>query len=126
MSRLIIIICVTLGIFVMGTISILDVKDFSEDVSDTIFVAVEACNKKEKAKLKDEIEKLSTIWEKRQKTLNYYIHHDELESISKLIATLKSFYDSEDYSLASEKLLEIKYLALHIYEEELPNAKNLF
>lgn len=126
MSRLIIIICITLSIFTIGIIAILNVKDISEDMSQVIVVAVKACDDKDKDTLKNQIEKLSILWEKRQQSLNYYIHHDEIENISKLIASLKSFFDSEDYSLASEKLLETKYLVTHIYEQELPTARNLF
>ena len=75
---------------------------------------------------KNEIKKISSKWEGRQKKLAYYIEHDELEKVHTAIVLMKSYTETQDFPSAMAALEEGKFVLEHIQEKNSFNLQNIF
>ena len=73
-----------------------------------------------------ELENISDKWEKKQKKLEYYIEHDELEKVHTAIVIMKSYIKTNDFSSAMAELEEGKFVIEHIKEKNSFNLQNIF
>ena len=77
-------------------------------------------------KAKKQINNIGGKWEEKQKKLAYYIEHDELEKVHTSIVTMKSFFETKDFSAAMAELSEGKFILEHIQEKNSLNLQNIF
>ena len=75
---------------------------------------------------KNEIKKMSSKWEEKQKKLAYYIEHDELEKVHTAIVLMKSYTETQDFPSAMAALEEGKFVIEHIQEKNSFNLQNIF
>ena len=75
---------------------------------------------------KNEIKKISSKWEEKQKKLAYYIEHDELEKVHTAIVLMKSYTETHDFPSARAALEEGKFVIEHIQEKNSFNLQNIF
>jgi len=75
---------------------------------------------------KNEINKISSKWEGKQKKLAYYIEHDELEKVHTAIVLMKSYTETQDFPSAMAALEEGKFVLEHIQEKNAFNLQNIF
>ena len=65
-------------------------------------------------------------WEQNEKTLMQYIHHDELDTATGIVARLKALARYQDYPELSAEIDRLKHLIRHICESQMPIYKNIF
>ena len=82
--------------------------------------------KNEGEEAKNEIKKISSKWEEKQKKLAYYIEHDELEKVHTAIVLMKSYTETQDFPSAMAALEEGKFVIEHIQEKNSFNLQNIF
>lgn len=75
---------------------------------------------------KNEVEGLNDKWEKYEKTLSFFIEHDELEKVSAKVAIIKENVKNKEYEIALEDIVETKYLLEHIKDKYNLSLKNIF
>jgi hypothetical protein len=122
------VICIIIIICIIG----LEIytQNFTEETVKEIrgsFAKIEECiSRQEIEGLNNELEKIGTRWEEKQKKLAYYIEHDELEKVHTSIVTMKSFVETKDFSAAMAALEEGKFVIEHIQEKNSFNLQNIF
>ena len=75
---------------------------------------------------KSEVEELQDKWKKYEKSLSFFIEHDELEKVSAKVAIIKENVENEEYEIALEDIIETKYLLEHIKDKYNLSLKNIF
>lgn len=100
--------------------AVAEVSKNLQSVSEKIFE-----NKNDKI-IEDEITNSKEIWDKKYKTLAYYIEHDELEKVSEAIIKAKSNISAEEYNTAIENIDTCIFLLQHIEEKDKFSLKNIF
>ncbi|WP_101911119.1 DUF4363 family protein [Marasmitruncus massiliensis] len=65
-------------------------------------------------------------WEENEKTLMQFIHHDELDTATGIVARLKALARYQDYSELSAEIDRLQHLIRHICESQMPIYKNIF
>lgn len=65
------------------------------------------------------------MWEKHETMMMRYIHHDELDQITGVVARLKALAQHRDYGEIAAEVARLRHLILHIYEAELPSFSSI-
>ncbi|MBE6906774.1 MAG: DUF4363 family protein [Ruminococcaceae bacterium] len=65
-------------------------------------------------------------WEENEKTLMQFIHHDELDTATGIVARLKALARYQNYSELSAEIDRLQHLIRHICESQMPIYKNIF
>lgn len=86
----------------------------------------EMINKEEEKNTKEQIYKIEEKWNKHLKILSCYIEHNELEKVSRQIATIKGNVEITEYSQAIPQLDDCVYIINHIVDKEKLLIQNLF
>ena len=77
-------------------------------------------------KIQQIIKNINNDWERMHDKLAYYIEHDELEKVDTAITVMKSYIETEEFSLAIAELEEGKFVLEHIQEKNSFNLENIF
>ena len=96
------------------------------EVTEVFDKIEENISKKDIEKIDNEIKKIESKWEEKQKKLAYYIEHDELEKVHTAIVKMKSYVENENFSEAMAELEEGKFVIEHIQEKNSFNLQNIF
>lgn len=123
------IICIVV-IFLVGVLnSITDsyTKSTIADIKNNLsIIKKDIEDNKEKEKIKEDILNTRSSWDDKNKTLAYYIEHDELEKVTLYLVGLESNVSTEEYSQAMEELDKCVYILEHIEDKYDFNLKNIF
>lgn len=69
---------------------------------------------------------LNKKWVEYEKTLSFFIEHDEIEKVSGKVKIVKENTKNEEYETALEDVAETKYLLEHIKDKYNFTWKNIF
>ena len=65
-------------------------------------------------------------WENNEKIMTRYIHHDELDSITGIVARLPALLQYDAISEYAAEVRRLQHLIVHIRDAELPTLANIF
>ena len=65
-------------------------------------------------------------WEELDDIMAYYIEHDEIEKVTTLVTSIKSFTETEEYAQVVEGIDKCIYILEHIEEREKIKLDNIF
>ncbi len=119
-KELIISIIVLVGIFGLNYITQKNTKETINKVSDHLQIVRKDIleeNPNKEVALKDSNEAYEK-WEEMDDILSYYIEHNELEKITTVLTSIKSFVEAEEYTEALEQVDKCEYLLKHVYQKE--------
>lgn len=119
-----IIICmIIIAACVFGLFRIIKVTDQLTASLNQIAAAVEQQNTDQ---IIDLVGDFQQDWEKNEKTLMQFIHHDELDTATGIVARLKALARYQDYPELSAEIDRLRHLIRHICESQMPIYKNIF
>ena len=119
-----IVICATIiGACIFGLFRIIKVTDQLTASLNQIATAVEQQNTDQVIDLVGNFQK---EWENNEKTLMQFIHHDELDTATGIVARLKALARYQNYSELSAEINRLEHLIRHICESQMPIYKNIF
>ena len=72
------------------------------------------------------IEELSELWKNKEKKLEYFMEHRELEEISCKITNAKCNIENDNIDEAKEQIDEIKFRVEHIKNIQKVDLRNIF
>lgn len=75
---------------------------------------------------KGKIKELCSSWKNEEKKLSYYMEHNELEKVGKLVDNVKSDIENDNTEDVKQELDEIKFLLEHIKDKQKLQLKNIF
>ena len=75
---------------------------------------------------KEAAEKLNSKWFEYEKSLSFFIEHDEIEKVSGKVKIVKENTKNKEYETALEDVVETKYLLEHIKDKYNFTLKNVF
>lgn len=74
----------------------------------------------------EKINELCDSWKKECDKLSFYMEHDELEKVGKLVDNVKSDIENNNTEDVKQELDEIKFLLEHIKDKQKLQLKNIF
>lgn len=96
--------------------SISDINNSIEEVENSL----------ESEEAKGKIKELCSSWKNEEKKLSYYMEHNELEKVGKLVDNVKSDIENDNTEDVKQELDEIKFLLEHIKDKQKLQLKNIF
>lgn len=76
--------------------------------------------------MKENIEKVKEIWDKKKNTLSLYIEHNELEKVEMYITNVNTNIEIKEYSRAIETLDTCNFIIEHIKDRYRLSISNIF
>ena len=101
------------------TESLNNIKNIAEELNNV-------SNEDLKNSMFAEIDKLKRYWQERNRTMSYYIEHDELEKVNSSMVKFESYLQLEEYTEGIPELENCKYILKHIQEKQSINTINFF
>lgn len=83
-------------------------------------------NEIEEEEIKKNAEGIHEEWQKRYKTLAYFIEHDELEKVETQLTSIKANIEVKEYEQTIPELDKCTYLLNHVKDKEALMIQNIF
>ena len=83
-------------------------------------------NSEEDSKIKELVDEVFEIWEKRYDKLAYFIEHDELEKVETNLTNVKSYVKLKNFDMAISSIEETAFVLEHIEDRNAFNLENIF
>ena len=71
------------------------------------------------------INKFITLWEDKKDIITIFVNHSEMDSITYFTSKLPSLLKYNDKSEFSAELNHVKTIILSVYNDDIPNLKNI-
>lgn len=120
-------VCVTFGVIIaLGIYSISYSKQTNSSLQEVIQPIYEHIDNEDYPELNQSVEELYNRWEMHQKTLSYFVNHEDLEMISDIINRIKNLNQYQNYSSMCIELGNLEFALSVLYEHQLPNFEMVF
>lgn len=126
MKRFLLSVVITSLILVVCVFALYKTVIISNELTQTLDQLSIALEQNEKDQISDLVKQFELDWEKNEKTLMHFIHHDELDTITGIGARLDSLAKFEDYSELSAEIHRLRHLIEHVCKSQMPVFKNIF
>lgn len=83
-------------------------------------------NNEKDDKIKELVDEVFEIWEKRYDKLAYFIEHDELEKVETNLINVKSHVKLKNFDMAISSIEETAFVLEHIEDRNAFNLENIF
>ena len=80
----------------------------------------------EDSEIKELVDEVFEIWEKRYDKLAYFIEHDELEKVETNLTNVKSYFNLKNFDMAISSIEETAFVLEHIKDRNAFNLENIF
>lgn len=125
MKRVWIVVGIASAIVVLGITTLLHLSTVSKDMDYALEEIQSAIQEEQPEKILDKSIAFQKIWDENEAEMMRYIHHDELDSITGIVARLRPLAEFEDYTELSAEVSRLRHLIRHIYESEVPTFNNI-
>lgn len=125
MARTITISVIIALILGLSIFSIIFTENTKNKMQELTAEAIEACEKRDSARLGEKTKALSDLFEERQGFLSFYVRHDEIEKLENFLVSLRGYTKTDSFDTVNAILHQIEFQAGHIYERELLTVDQL-
>lgn len=103
--------------------------NIKENIEENIENNMEEDNEEkseEDSEIKELVDEVFEIWEKRYDKLAYFIEHDELEKVETNLTNVKSYVKLKNFDMAISSIEETAFVLEHIEDRNAFNLENIF
>ena len=103
-------------------------KDSIENINEKLTNLREEMNQEEikEEEIGKRQQEIDKQWEEMFSKLAYYIEHEELEKVSRILENIKTYLDLKEYDNATKEINEGIYILNHIEDKYSFNLQNIF
>lgn len=101
-----------------------EIKELAEQMDENDKQNID--NTKNKEELSQKLSDIRATWKNINRTMAFYIEHDELEKVNTSLILTEGYLTMEDYSQGVPELENCEYILRHIQDKQSMQIINLF
>ena len=125
-QKIVLVLIIFIFIIVLDLFLYFKTEKLINNSQNSLGVLEEKIDKGKLERDKKGLKQLDDKWGQYEKTLSFFIEHDELEKVSSKIAIIGENIENEEYESALEDIVEAKYILNHIKDKYNFSLKNIF
>lgn len=126
MKRFLIVMALLALILGVGVTSLVQLARITDRMEAELAQLADMVDAQDEAQLTKRAEAFQDLWEKEERVMMRFIHHDELDTITGTVARLGALARYKDYPELAAEIDRLRHLVRHIYESELPSFHSVF
>lgn len=120
---------ICIGLFVLiialSFSSLFYIKSTVDEMSDMIADIKQSVKDSEYELTKSYVDDFSNLWHEREKLLVRIMRHSGIDSAENVVAQLPVLLEYKDYTMFMSTLSELEAIITRMWEDEIPNIKNI-